>query len=1303
MKKVLKTLALMGINVVLAVSSLSPCAMTAEAAEFSTEISEEVIVSDENATDEEVEEADFEEALPEEELILEEPYEDGEEEIVLEEEPSEETVEEAEEADFTADNKCGESATWSFDSKKGALAIKGTGAIKDYTEEQSAPWHSYNAKIKTITIGSGITRIGNYAFDHAGYNESATGGVLTSITISDTVTEIGDYAFCACAFDSKNIHDFTIPDTVTTLGKGSFSYFDLGVSYPMAEKYESGTFTIGKGIKTIPESCFEWTEAAHVVISEGVERIEKKGMYCFYALFDIEFPSTLKYVDEYGCGCWTDYHTFMRNITFKGDMPQFAEKAFDNRISYIIYPAGNSTYTEKTIANAKKAFKASTWRPSDYVITYKAGEDITWSEKKVKSGNSERLILELKGTGPMYDYSLDNLPDWFPNRFFVDAIKIDSRITSIGNYAFFDFESVNNSGDYPLVLPDKLDRIGDHAFENLDVIRMSMPKEVSYIGDYAFYFCRPYYSSKEDLPKGVKYLGDYCLPSNTEFTVDLEGVEHIGEGALSGKSKTIKSAVIPDSVKYIGAGAFSGNTSLSGELVIPDTVTFVGERAFYGCSNLTGATKLMGVTSIESKVFDESGITEVTYGSKVTSANVDPKYRFSDTITKVTFNHRYFEGMEDVFRSLSRGNQKITVCYPGGKGWPQDLAYKNLNFVAFGDCEVTFVYPDGHKTVKKIATGKKLTAPTDVKLADGVSLVGWFTEDKVVKSLQWDFNNPVAKEMTLYAKTTEYECYVQFVMPMTLGYPNGYTNGCGYQLVKYGEKAKAIHVGCKGGRLRGWYADQALTTPFDFDEPITEDITIYSKWDIVDVVDFNKDANRVSYEKDLYMEFVGVKTRLSPVIRVKYDDGYDTLQELVDFRVEAVDYNTGNNFRDVGDYTLKVKGSGSNGWNSNYTGEIIVTQHITPLDLATTDKIKSRELSCVYNGSVQKLKPVLTLALDAGYLGVLEGRDYTVEYVDEDKPGYFKEPGEYQIRITGKGNYMGEMILTQTIREKKPAPDPKPEPTPDPEPEPVPVPVGKVKSITKAKVTGLQNFVFDGYAHNNQKLIVKDGDKVLQEDVHYTLEWSNYTFPGTGRVVVKGIKAGGYKGKKTLTFKIAKADINDRMIVEVPETVTYTKGKTTPEVKVYYKTADGEKFLLEGNEYFKISYKNNTKVNDGTGKKVPTVVVTGKKYFKGTVKKIFKIAPSSITNCKASAKDIKYKKGKGNFKSKVVVTDSNGKKLTAGKDYDAKNMVFTVESTGKVLGKKDSVDLDTTIVVKIRGLGNYASSEEISCTYKVTK
>lgn len=1303
MKKVLKTLALMGINVVLAVSSLSPCALTAEAAELSTEISEEIIVSEEEADDVISGEGDKtlpEETLPEEalpeEVILEESYEDPDEEIILEEEAAD--AEDSEDADFTADNKCGEKATWSFDSKKGALVIKGSGSMSDYTKEEPAPWYGYRDKIKTITIGSGITRIGNYAFLFAGNAEMAT-GVLVNISIPDTVTEIGEGSFYGCKFENE-YHTFTIPDTVTKLGKESFCSFNIGSSATHGDKYIGGTIIIGKGIKTIPEECFRNAVAVNLVIPEGVERIEKKGLYSFFGPYDIVFPSTLKYIDESGCAYWgSPYHvTFFRNITFKGDMPQLADKAFDAHVSCVTYPAGNSTYTAKSIEKARKTFYGSTWRPSDYKITHKAGENITWSRKTVKSGSQNYKVIEFTGSGPMYDYSLDDLPEWYSDGPYDDVIRFDSRITSIGNYAFFEFRNINNSSAYPLEFPSKLDRIGDWAFRNCNLAKIKLPEEVTYVGDNAFYGCRVAYQTTGSFPKKIKYLGDYGLPSGLEMTVDLSGIEHIGRGAMSGSNRIITSPVLPDTLKYIGPYAFGKNTSLSGKLVIPDTVTFVGEKAFSGCSNLTGAVELMGVTSIENQVFAESGITEVTYGSKVATVNVIPNYKFSEALTKVTFNNRYFEGMEDIFSSLNKSGQKITVYYPGAKGWPTDLYYPNLTFTSFGNCLVTFVYPDGHQTVKTVAKGKKASAPTDVKLAEGVSVVGWFTQDKLVKSLQWDFNAPVNMDMTLYAKTTDYECTLRFVGPRSMDVP-GYLYGRGEQRVKYGEKAKRVNVGMKGGRFRGWFYDEALTSPFDFDKPVTEDMTVYSKWEKVEVVDFSKDADRLSYEKDLYMEFTGRKKRLDPVIRVKYADGYDTLTEWVDYKIEAVNYYTSGSFTNVGDYILKVKGQGPDSLICNYTGELVITQHITPVDISTSKRIGFQELTGDYTGSVIKLSPYIWLINGEDRYPLTKGEDYTVEYVDADKPGYFRDPGVYQIKITGMGNLKGEMILTETITGKKPSPDPEPDPTPDPEPEPVPA---KVKSIAKAKVTGLQNFVFDGRAHNDQKLVVKDGDKILTEGIHYTLEWSNYVLPGTGKVVVKGIQENGYKGKKTLTFKIAKADMKDVAVVEMPKNVTYTKGGTTPAVKVYFRLYDGEYYFLDKNLY-KVSYRNNTKVNDGTGKKVPTVVITGKKYFKGTVKETFKIVPSSITNCTATAKDVKYKKGKGNYKSKIVVRDSNGKKLTAGKDYDAKNMVFTVQGTGKVLAKNDTVAADTTIVVKIKGLGNYASGGTISCTYKITK
>ena len=59
-----------------------------------------------------------------------------------------------------------------------------------------------------VTIGTGVTSIGNYAFSEA--------FSLESITIPDSVTSIG-----SCAFEyTESLTSITIPDSVTSIGWG---------------------------------------------------------------------------------------------------------------------------------------------------------------------------------------------------------------------------------------------------------------------------------------------------------------------------------------------------------------------------------------------------------------------------------------------------------------------------------------------------------------------------------------------------------------------------------------------------------------------------------------------------------------------------------------------------------------------------------------------------------------------------------------------------------------------------------------------------------------------------------------------------------------------------------------------------------------------------------------------------------------------------------------------------------------------------------------------------------------------------
>ena len=69
----------------------------------------------------------------------------------------------------------------------------------------------YNCSMLTsVTIGNGVTSIGDYAF----YNCSD----LTSITIPDSVTSIGSYVFSGC----RGLTSVTIGDSVTSIGNYAF-------------------------------------------------------------------------------------------------------------------------------------------------------------------------------------------------------------------------------------------------------------------------------------------------------------------------------------------------------------------------------------------------------------------------------------------------------------------------------------------------------------------------------------------------------------------------------------------------------------------------------------------------------------------------------------------------------------------------------------------------------------------------------------------------------------------------------------------------------------------------------------------------------------------------------------------------------------------------------------------------------------------------------------------------------------------------------------------------------------------------
>lgn len=102
---------------------------------------------------------------------------------------------------------------------------------------------------------------------------------------------------------------------------------------------------------------------------------------------------------------------------------------------------------------------------------------------------------------------------------------------------------------------------------------------------------------------------------------------------------------------------------------------------------------------------------------------------------------------------------------------------------------------------------------------------GWYTDKNL--NYKYDFNIPVTKDITLYAKWINDGSCNTYTVSFN-------TNGAGYieaQKHKKGEYAYEPTTPSKPCYdFGGWYTNSSLTNRYYFNTPVTKDITLYAKW-----------------------------------------------------------------------------------------------------------------------------------------------------------------------------------------------------------------------------------------------------------------------------------------------------------------------------------------------------------------------------------------------------------------------------------------------------------------------------------------
>lgn len=181
------------------------------------------------------------------------------------------------------EGSCGENLTWKVERNEvsdadaditGTLVISGTGAMKNYSKENPAPWiNAYcNDVVNEVQIDKGVTTIGDYAFAGMEYSNLEREGEDCRFVIPEGVTAIGDNAFRGVSFGGNIC--LILPSTLKSIGKQMFFNGSLA------------------------RVAFEGTQDQFKKVSIGMSNSELRGdenlIECSDGTYEIPMEKTLK-------------------------------------------------------------------------------------------------------------------------------------------------------------------------------------------------------------------------------------------------------------------------------------------------------------------------------------------------------------------------------------------------------------------------------------------------------------------------------------------------------------------------------------------------------------------------------------------------------------------------------------------------------------------------------------------------------------------------------------------------------------------------------------------------------------------------------------------------------------------------------------------------------------------------------------------------------------------------------------------------------------------------------------------------
>ena len=513
---------------------------------------------------------------------------------------------------------------WLYDADTKTLTIKGNGAIKDYTSAAEAPWSKYD--VERITLDSGITRIGEYAFANLLKIKQADVTIGAGVKVADNAfakpdahgrmplpqsddlyynSYIGDTTIAA-KMSKDGVVTIYPTDTENTVVPGIKGYQGNNTAFPWYEAYGKEFTKDFTGVHA--------SEIKEIVFADGLTEIggylfnDVKGMP---ASVKVRIPDSVTKVGGALVGTKNRGASIATGEQMTDVGFWYAGKAtnvyiLNPNMKGIPFPAtGPDADLTRTIAQAtgdkvavhvkegSEAYSTLTKKGSVYtnVITHTnlgACGVAPYSAETFWTYDEGTKTLTVLGDGAIKDYANASDAPW--HNFDVETLLVQSGVTKIGNNAFASLNKLKM-----VHVADSVAEVADTAFATENGKIVASLKNTTFLtgSDAMNTWLKDHYANV--LPSsGVVDEYKWSI-SGDVLTIEVNGAASTDE---LGEKSAVISSITADSVP-----AWAAYKSMITKVQIGYGVTEIGDKVFSDMPVLSSVELPSSLTRIGKEAF----------------------------------------------------------------------------------------------------------------------------------------------------------------------------------------------------------------------------------------------------------------------------------------------------------------------------------------------------------------------------------------------------------------------------------------------------------------------------------------------------------------------------------------------------------------------------------------------------------------------------------------------------------------------------------------------------------------------------